>query len=214
MRGTPVSRLRFYRIRGIIPAYAGNTRPTCRAGATRWDHPRICGEHLLDISDHRTIKGSSPHMRGTLRGGLFVRNAYGIIPAYAGNTRPKPSPVVPVRDHPRICGEHICSGSYATTVPGSSPHMRGTQVILKSSLLPKGIIPAYAGNTCLSSLRRFATGDHPRICGEHLPPVMMDAKRRGSSPHMRGTLRGYLDSRPQFRDHPRICGEHSTVPTT
>ena len=25
MRGTPVSRLRFYRIRGIIPAYAGNT---------------------------------------------------------------------------------------------------------------------------------------------------------------------------------------------
>ena len=35
----------------IIPAYAGNTRWTSTKGHDSWDHPRVCGEHPLDINE-------------------------------------------------------------------------------------------------------------------------------------------------------------------
>ena len=47
MRGTRSGLVRGSVPSGIIPAYAGNTLPP---GATRrqsWDHPRVCGEHLV-----------------------------------------------------------------------------------------------------------------------------------------------------------------------
>ncbi len=31
---------------GIIPAYAGSTAWRCQAELRRWDHPRVCGEHV------------------------------------------------------------------------------------------------------------------------------------------------------------------------
>ena len=66
MRGT-LTRRRFFSVRrGIIPAYAGNTR----SGYP----PRGVGG------------GSSPRMRGTLSNALPVAVLTGIIPAYAGNT--------------------------------------------------------------------------------------------------------------------------------
>ena len=154
---------------GIIPAYAGNTsdmsseRPDPRGSSphtrgTRGrvrhrqgrglDHPRMRGEHLFDGDNQ-------PHM---LR----------IIPAYAGNTH-------------RL---KACTGGWE----GSSPHTRGTQEARRwpwpsrrdhprirgehrrdrrGALVVAGIIPAYAGNTCLRLL----------------PPWLP----QGSSPHTRGT---------------------------
>ena len=50
------------------------------------DHPRVCGEHVLDRIDNRRDPGSSPRMRGTLIRILEESYADGIIPAYAGNT--------------------------------------------------------------------------------------------------------------------------------
>ena len=47
MRGTPAA-LSFDGTRlGIIPAYAGNTDGVFYVPGTVWDHPRVCGEHLL-----------------------------------------------------------------------------------------------------------------------------------------------------------------------
>ena len=66
MRGT---RARYwYRgvVRGIIPAYAGNT--------------------VLDHLDQQFVTGSSPRMRGTPAALSFDGTRLGIIPAYAGNT--------------------------------------------------------------------------------------------------------------------------------
>ena len=51
---------------GIIPAYAGNTSPPRQSPSEPRDHPRICGEHLSCSIALNDIKGSSPHMRGTL----------------------------------------------------------------------------------------------------------------------------------------------------
>ena len=86
MRGTPVSidvgRLH----RGIIPAYAGNTTARVVAACRRWDHPRICGEHIPFVIRGELSAGSSPHMRGTRAPNRYSTGRTGIIPAYAGNT--------------------------------------------------------------------------------------------------------------------------------
>ena len=53
---------------------------------SRWDHPRIRGEH--GGVDYRSAEawGSSPHTRGAPAGVDQVAGREGIIPAYAGST--------------------------------------------------------------------------------------------------------------------------------
>ena len=71
----------------------------------------------------------------------------GIIPAYAGNTQVHMAWRVPLRDHPRVCGEHMLACGAWDTRMGSSPRMRGTLEYLNEHGDMAGIIPAYAGNT-------------------------------------------------------------------
>ena len=87
MRGTPKWMVLHVLPYGIIPAYAGNTPAQERPTSLQRDHPRVCGEHVVERRSRRGFKGSSPRMRGTL---AICRNTIattGIIPAYAGNTR-------------------------------------------------------------------------------------------------------------------------------
>ena len=91
-----------------------------------------------------------------------------------------------------------------------------------------GIIPAYAGNTYVQTSDINLTGDHPRVCGEHLNTVGVIGTTVGSSPRMRGTqdkrhyCRQHTGIIPAYAgntegtlkrlvirgDHPRVCGEH------
>ena len=72
--------------RGIIPAYAGSTAARWRRSTTRWDHPRVCGEHRGPESRRTRPGGSSPRMRGAPLRSVKVLALGGIIPAYAGST--------------------------------------------------------------------------------------------------------------------------------
>ena len=149
MRGTPGEPFDAFPCRRIIPAYAGNTRVRCRGVLGCWDHPRVCGEHLKMHRPEAAVWGSSPRMRGTPVRPVDSGSRRGIIPAYAGNTaRASTCPVSP-RDHPRVCGEHIIQRFVDALELGSSPRMRGTHVHDRTQVWPIGIIPAYAGNTCL-----------------------------------------------------------------
>ena len=86
MRGTPLLRSACVFVRGIIPAYAGNT-PTAKLLHFKFrDHPRVCGEHNTVIKLCRVNWGSSPRMRGTQLDKADIPYRIGIIPAYAGNT--------------------------------------------------------------------------------------------------------------------------------
>ena len=213
---------------GIIPAYAGNTGHAIHDVRPCGDHPRICGEHVPTQKAMDLGLGSSPHMRGTPGPHGWARALVGIIPAYAGNTSPVLRRCFWPRDHPRICGEHYMRSSSASSVGGSSPHMRGTLIRPLPDLILFGIIPAYAGNTSRTRNVTRSDGDHPRICGEHVGAFVHDVRRGGSSPHMRGTP-GPCPPLPYARwiipayagntfdcgltlssdeDHPRICGEH------
>ena len=88
MRGTRALQTRRMGAVGIIPAYAGNTGGSPTARSPRRDHPRVCGEHFRPLADMSIIAGSSPRMRGTPRSSPTAMAKDGIIPAYAGNTRP------------------------------------------------------------------------------------------------------------------------------
>ena len=153
----------------------------------------------------------------------------GIIPAFAGNTNRKRSGDHSNKDHPRIRGEHIrCRGRPCRKI-GSSPHSRGTQGRVQEDHWGGGIIPAFAGNTHLYMTTSVGKKDHPRIRGEHQPQVLRRLRRRGSSPHSRGThyvnpkevsVTGIIPAfagntlqqsfcYTHYQDHPRIRGEHN-----
>ena len=86
MRGAP---LRFIAVNfrhGIIPAYAGSTQNWRNGLRRHWDHPRVCGEHFLEILVNADNTGSSPRMRGARCAANPVWAWGGIIPAYAGST--------------------------------------------------------------------------------------------------------------------------------
>ena len=127
MRGTRFGGWRPYLHAGIIPAYAGNTSDGRPAGTSARDHPRVCGEHDGHVTDVERVLGSSPRMRGTRETFRPVGFPPGIIPAYAGNTKPTVGIVPAKRDHPRVCGEHMTSAAMGNEAAGSSPRMRGTR---------------------------------------------------------------------------------------
>ena len=90
------------------------------------------------------------------------------------------------------------------------------------------IIPAYAGNTVRNPPFWCSSGDHPRVCGEHVAEHLDELREQGSSPRMRGTLdpahpeidqtgiipayagntNGVRTGFIPLGDHPRVCGEH------
>ena len=116
--------------------------------------------------------------------------------------------------HPRTCGEHLRLVNRENGVGGSSPHVRGTCLLLAVGLEQVRFIPARAGNI-------------PGADGRAYEYV-------GSSPHVRGTWRRHNSDPPPGRFiparagnmarngttrspptvHPRTCGEHQAPPYT
>ena len=167
MRGTPHVHEVAARIRGIIPAYAGNTGSAICCMRYGRDHPRVCGEHSILVFSRWNVLGSSPRMRGTPLDFPLDSLTLGIIPAYAGNTTSCPRYPCRCRDHPRVCGEHDTLERHGGFRPGSSPRMRGTPSRNSWRRRTPWIIPAYAGNTHGTACNGAGAGDHPRVCGEH-----------------------------------------------
>ena len=132
---------------GITPAYAGNTSFFISFSFTKWDHPRLRGEHLL--SPFRAVKrrGSPPPTRGTLSFANVDKILIRITPAYAGNTFIGIIYQVVYWDHPRLRGEHIFYKVVIHNVLGSPPPTRGTPILQSTIFYKVGITPAYAGNT-------------------------------------------------------------------
>ena len=114
---------------GIIPAYAGSTAAPCGTAGRSTDHPRIRGEHAPLIRLVEYVRGSSPHTRGALGSTPTLTHEHGIIPAYAGSTRPYHVYISRIRDHPRIRGEHDGNGWWVLIILGSSPHTRGALLL-------------------------------------------------------------------------------------
>ena len=213
---------------GIIPACAGSTQKVLHKGSEVRDHPRMCGEHRSIVGIGVACQGSSPHVRGALNPATPEIDQTGIIPACAGSTTPSQPTHLTSRDHPRMCGEHCRPSSAIMSAAGSSPHVRGAPQDYVSRYGYRGIIPACAGSTYLTTKSAASLRDHPRMCGEHVSLTNVLTGVSGSSPHVRGARCqvgdevGYFGIIPACagsteatakaiaaeRDHPRMCGEH------
>ena len=64
-------------------------------------------------------------------------------------------------------GEHLHAATMIIQDPGSSPHARGAPAWNTRINHDVGIIPACAGSTDTSRIKRPRIKDHPRMRGEH-----------------------------------------------
>ena len=231
VRGAHTITVRDRGTRGIIPACTGSTTSIAAPSPLTRDHPRMCGEHVLELRQSCPTVGSSPHVRGARLLSKVMPSITGIIPACAGSTCTVFVYGRSYWDHPRMCGEHAPSCSPYPKTAGSSPHVRGAPSASRCGFHVPGIIPACAGSTMAYRPSSPPTRDHPRMCGEHMPVRMTVKPFEGSSPHVRGALSGRCGrcrpigiipacagstptSKPiacNERDHPRMCGEHGAV---
>ena len=86
--------------------------------------------------------------------------------------------------------------------------MRGAlDQIIRNHAAP-GIIPAYAGSTCAGHILPYLSGDHPRVCGEHLLDTGLNGHRGGIIPAYAGSTAALAFGFEPIGDHPRVCGEH------
>ena len=155
-----------------------------------WDHPRSRGVYPSASMVLSTPAGSSPLARGLPA--LYWRNTTidGIIPARAGFTRPSPSFLRTVLDHPRSRGVYGRRLMPLRSWSGSSPLARGLLTVADLRRRDGRIIPARAGFThCVPSLMR-RTPDHPRSRGVYGVGKCGGGCVVGSSPLARGLLPG------------------------
>ena len=150
----------------ITPAYAGKSVKVNEPDCLPRDHPRVCGEKKDNPDEWSEVQGSPPRVRGKEEMLYQGRHSSGITPACAGKRDKAGLPFVPVRDHPRVCGEKSGRVRPWRKHKGSPPRVRGKGV--RSTCIPAltRITPACAGKSRCSRLRCGVFRDHPRVCGE------------------------------------------------
>ncbi len=208
-RGTRLAEDARGRLARIIPACAGNARPPRPMCASRADHPRMRGERQPKPHQSVRVAGSSPHARGTHSGKAWAWRRPRIIPACAGNASRRGCGWPWATDHPRMRGERVSGNSTTAANLGSSPHARGTRIPTGPRPVPRRIIPACAGNACVTVVTGATVPDHPRMRGERVRDRRDRRHRSGSSPHARGTRRSGRDTWSQSRIIPACAGNAS-----
>ena len=198
-------------VQRFIPAYAGNATTLHRPHFWNSVHPRIRGERKTSDLCKQHPDGSSPHTRGTLRGGDRMRGHTRFIPAYAGNAQSPGRTIEGLPVHPRIRRERIVASARNLKPNGSSPHTRGTPRQPAARGRETRFIPAYAGNATRSSLSPLNISVHPRIRGERPSTSSLGSRNAGSSPHARGTLFFIHFRLFAFRFIPACAGNAKTV---
>ena len=150
-----------------IPAYAGKTDQGQQVKTITKEHPRVCGENgSMKPLPHRKA-GTSPRMRGKRWRHHCVVFRWRNIPAYAGKTECGKTLLNQAGEHPRVCGENRIQRKCQSSVPGTSPRMRGKHSLIEGVVGHVRNIPAYAGKTSPAELHTSLRGEHPRVCGEN-----------------------------------------------
>ena len=157
--------------RRFIPACAGNRVSSEVCDFIRTVHPRVCGEQSIKEFGFLNPVGSSPRVRGTVRGTHPNNTYHRFIPACAGNSQNAFESRRGDTVHPRVCGEQICPYHPIFVSAGSSPRVRGTGA---------------AGMNRADGTRRFRRASVPRTRGDEPSPLAGGIGLYGCSPHTRG----------------------------
>ena len=154
-------------VRRLIPAHAGKTACSSRAGVALEAHPRSRGENLTPAGRLVIDGGSSPLTRGKRKIAQVMRFEVGsspltrgkrtypprgvarprLIPAHAGKTSALTMSARDDSAHPRSRGENTTSTLKVPQTRGSSPLTRGKLQRPLAADTVAGLIPAHAGKT-------------------------------------------------------------------
>ena len=198
----------------ITPACAGKRRLSAKTASRSRDHPRVCGEKLVQFVHFRCPKGSPPRVRGKDPDAERGCERGGITPACAGKRSARSAACLAGKDHPRVCGEKLHSLSPQLCVHGSPPRVRGKVVLLLVGWLLSGITPACAGKSVWQRLRPEPARDHPRVCGEKVRPWSSRGLDRGSPPRVRGKADADAAPRIAAGITPACAGKRPISPGT
>ena len=146
-RGKPVWAQQRRQMQRLIPARAGKTPCRARAHSCVSAHPRVGGENIDSWELPERHVGSSPRRRGKHSRRLPRPYGGGLIPAWAGKTRPTCTARSARGAHPRVGGENTTVYRDGIKAAGSSPRGRGKQHIDSYPSSMEGLIPAWAGKT-------------------------------------------------------------------
>ena len=94
----------------------------------RRDHPRVCGEKLITLTDSADFAGSPPRVRGKDTVSFIMINEKRITPACAGKSRNYAHIRSQGKDHPRVCGEKSEKLLESYRLSESPPRVRGKVV--------------------------------------------------------------------------------------
>ena len=147
VRGKLPNRVHPTDLKGLIPAHAGKTYGCRTRGRRLRAHPRACGENFEATRREVAEKGSSPRMRGKQSRRGPRNRIRGLIPAHAGKTFSLLGTSPRLRAHPRACGENFEATRREVAEKGSSPRMRGKQMVRGYKYSKVRLIPAHAGKT-------------------------------------------------------------------
>ncbi len=192
-------------------------------------HPRLRGDHFLDVFGQLPSRGSSPPARGPLCNAPRRVPCLRLIPACAGTTLLCSGRELAETAHPRLRGDHEATARRLVDAQGSSPPARGPLCPPPTPSHRIGLIPACAGTTRISQLGCSAWRAHPRLRGDHSATARRLVDAQGSSPPARGPLCMMHSCKATkrlipacagttrisqlgcsaWRAHPRLRGDHS-----
>ena len=195
------------RIRGSIPAHAGEPLPERSASERRAVYPRPRGGTVFTMSATSRMMGLSPPTRGNLdQPSLSTANA-GSIPAHAGEpsyNRPKRSRS---RVYPRPRGGTARNSAAGMDKEGLSPPTRGNPMPRTDFMSPVGSIPAHAGEPAALVSRSSMLWVYPRPRGGTPLTIRLRHVPSGLSPPTRGNHDARARLRPKMRSIPAHAGE-------
>ena len=207
VRGKVIESICVCRHFGITPACAGKSEEATTNADAEGDHPRMCGEKLLQCTQESHHLGSPPHVRGKADGCPVSERLPGITPACAGKSESAPLVSMVFRDHPRMCGEKKPRMDSRRRKQGSPPHVRGKALLRECRYCAVRITPACAGKRFEKDPTEKGYKDHPRMCGEKLYTPCMIAPKVGSPPHVRGKEISDIETAKKMGITPACAGK-------
>ena len=172
--------------RGSIPACAGEPLPHGHNHADGTVYPRVCGGTRRRSMPPGRCGGLSPRVRGNRTGSEDVLRPAGSIPACAGEPIPLCSVASYLTVYPRVCGGTPRRRYPGTRGSGLSPRVRGNRGPSHSQGVPRGSIPACAGEPASASMPGALIRVYPRVCGGTRQLLPEAPSQSGLSPRVRG----------------------------
>ena len=210
-RGTLPPKAAAHLIDRVSPACAGNTSDSCWGFLACLSQPRVRGEHVFTYDPQGSYGGSAPRARGTRRVGGHEARGHRVSPACAGNTQGSAREPSKGSGQPRVRGEHISTVRSSSSLDGSAPRARGTQIEDEARPSIERVSPACAGNTTRRLISSACSPGQPRVRGEHSDALRRVSRVIGSAPRARGTLQRCRQNQEVGRVSP-ACAGNTCIP--